>query len=1161
MGGMKLWSLLERSVVVAALVAAVACTPSVAGAVRIAKPKIAGLSAAPMTVSSPSGYVHLSAAISGATSCTFTATTSVATFSPATVDCSSGAVASTLFVAQNIGRKPTKVRISLSATGPGGSRSSPLAVVVESGAGGRMVPEAPNGVLATASDGAASVVVMPPASNGGEPISSYTVTAVDLTLATNGGQTASGSTSPLTVAGLVDGDTYQFVVSATNEIGTGPLSSPSNAVVPDPVPGTPTGVTASAGDQQAAVSFLPPDNATPDTTYRVVATDLTTPTNGGETASGSTSPLTVAGLVDGDTYQFVVSATNEIGTGPLSSPSNAVVPDPVPGTPTGVTASAGDQQAAVSFLPPDNVSPDTTYRVVATDLTTPTNGGETASGSTSPLTVTGLTDGDTYTFSVTAETGTVEGAPSPASSPVIPAAGSLTAAQRAVVDGQHAYVAALNANPDLAQCSTDTNATARCSGIDYGTWYPVAGSSTDYYAIGNPQPVFDPTTHAADHLTVQVVGAAYDPTAPDSYDFQQETITLDPSNGFLDDLLWSNYESFSLTGNYSSCTYNWADDSYDVDHDDGDCGPVYFGPNDYLFGPVFSNDSIFVSNEGGGPSFGNANAIPSVPTAVRTADPNCLFVDDSHGMSGSDANCALADGDVAIFDVVNSSYGNPVEQPPENDSQLATAAQDDGCLYSGPTQISLSTAVIDGENVGEMTVTSPDTTEATELDDGTPVTWDTDNLADNDNDCPNDGTAPLPANGVVYVESATADQTVTGANPFDDYVANSATNLAASPASPTPGHAVTLTATVTSSLAQIGSGATVAFSQTTSTTTDGHTTTTTEIAGCASQANWSPPVQVGNNWQSTVTCETTEASNGTGAFSAVYSGGNYVNFSGGNLGQITSLTPGVTYGSESQTTAGGCSACYYGETSTPDAEGDAFVSGSLSGELTIGTQNNVIIDGNLTYADCSGQWTTGQSGEQDFCPYSVAGPNDSLGLVADQYVEVNHPIVNPEDGLVLPSCGGSPGALCDAATQDGALVDGSDRPGLTIDAAIDAISQSFLVNNYGSGSPEGTLALYGSVAQYGRGPIGTFSGGGSVSGYVKHYTWDPLLGFLTPPAYLNPSTSAWAIDPTSGDSGGSSTTCPPLIGIYGGTGGDGEIEDGPSITGYCSAPVGGLPDY
>ena len=67
-------------------------------------------------------------------------------------------------------------------------------------------------------------------------------------------------------------------------------------------------------------------------------------------------------------------------------------PDPA----TGVSASGGNTQVDVSFTSPSDVggAAVTEYRV--TDST----GAHTASGSASPVTVTGLTNGTSYTFNV-----------------------------------------------------------------------------------------------------------------------------------------------------------------------------------------------------------------------------------------------------------------------------------------------------------------------------------------------------------------------------------------------------------------------------------------------------------------------------------------------------------------------------------------------------------------------------------------------------------------------------------------------------------------------------------------------------------------------------------------------------------------------------------------
>jgi len=70
-----------------------------------------------------------------------------------------------------------------------------------------------------------------------------------------------------------------------------------------------------------------------------------------------------------------------------------------PGAPTSVSATAGDAQATVSFTAPTFVGippPITGYRAISSP------GGLTATGASSPLTVTGLSNGTAYTFNVQA---------------------------------------------------------------------------------------------------------------------------------------------------------------------------------------------------------------------------------------------------------------------------------------------------------------------------------------------------------------------------------------------------------------------------------------------------------------------------------------------------------------------------------------------------------------------------------------------------------------------------------------------------------------------------------------------------------------------------------------------------------------------------------------
>ena len=267
-------------------------------------------------------------------------------------------------------------------------------------------PDPPTNVTATAGNGQASVSFTAPANDGGSAITGYTVTSAP------GGITATGTSSPISVTGLTNGTAYTFTVTATNEIGTSVQSAPSGAVTPSTSPDAPTNVQATAGNGQASVSFTAPANngGSMITGYTVTSS----PDN--KTATGTASPITVTGLTNGTAYTFTVTATNSAGTSVASAPSGAVTPIASPDAPTNVQATAGDGQASVSFIAPANNGGSTITGYTVTS----SPDGKTATGTSSPITVTGLTNGTAYTFTVTATNSAGTGVPSAPSGAVTP---------------------------------------------------------------------------------------------------------------------------------------------------------------------------------------------------------------------------------------------------------------------------------------------------------------------------------------------------------------------------------------------------------------------------------------------------------------------------------------------------------------------------------------------------------------------------------------------------------------------------------------------------------------------------------------------------------------------------------------------------------------------
>lgn len=250
------------------------------------------------------------------------------------------------------------------------------------------VPNAPTDVIASNPDeDKVTVSFNPPSWNGGRTITNYIVTS------SPGNISASGTSSPIIVAGLEPNTEYSFTVKAINLIGESASSNPSNLLVTDRVPGAPINVTAfNPTYTSVEVSFDPPIDNGGDEVIDYQVTSIP----GSVTSIGSTSPITVNGLTADTSYTFTVSARNGVGIGEASIECLPISTLGVASAPTNVNVTNVDiTSATVSFDPSSSGDP-TSYKVISSP------GNVVAVGTTSPIIVTGLSENTTYTFSVIA---------------------------------------------------------------------------------------------------------------------------------------------------------------------------------------------------------------------------------------------------------------------------------------------------------------------------------------------------------------------------------------------------------------------------------------------------------------------------------------------------------------------------------------------------------------------------------------------------------------------------------------------------------------------------------------------------------------------------------------------------------------------------------------
>ena len=303
-------------------------------------------------------------------------------------------------IRNNIGYSVT-VTASNAVGESGPSAASPVVVPLDP------APSAPRDVRAVAASRQAIVSWTQPAAES-DAITGYRV------VSSPGGFSCTTKDLSCTVGGLTNGTAYTFRVSASSTGGESPASEPSAPVTPAAAPAAPREVTATAGVQSLIASW----NAPADNGGAAITSYTATANPGGRqcTTTADARTCTISNLTRRP-YTVTVTAANRVGSSPASAPSAEVTPlDTVPAAPLGISSVAGDRQATVSWAAPGNGAEAITgYRVTSSP------GAFTCTTKDLSCTVSGLTNGISYTFRVTASSTGGESAASEPSAPVTPA--------------------------------------------------------------------------------------------------------------------------------------------------------------------------------------------------------------------------------------------------------------------------------------------------------------------------------------------------------------------------------------------------------------------------------------------------------------------------------------------------------------------------------------------------------------------------------------------------------------------------------------------------------------------------------------------------------------------------------------------------------------------
>ena len=199
------------------------------------------------------------------------------------------------------------------------------------------------------------------------------------------------------LSGLINGTQYFYVITAENAGGESAASIELSAIPQVPAPSVPAGVAAVSLDQSVSFAW---DEAVGATSYNLYWSTKpgVTPENGTRVENISAKELH-SGLLNGVNYFYVITAVNAGGESAPSTEMMSVPQVPAPHAPKGITAKIADRKVILDWKTTPGA---TSYNIYWNQKGGVTTKDVKIKAVTAPYTHTGLKNGETYFYIISA---------------------------------------------------------------------------------------------------------------------------------------------------------------------------------------------------------------------------------------------------------------------------------------------------------------------------------------------------------------------------------------------------------------------------------------------------------------------------------------------------------------------------------------------------------------------------------------------------------------------------------------------------------------------------------------------------------------------------------------------------------------------------------------